>query len=156
MEQLPDVERVIVPVSGGGLIAGVATAIKGMNPDIAVIGVNAMSAPAMYNFFYCSDKPQVWETLAEALSGDIEPGSITLSISRRLVDDVALVSERQIAAAMRYMIETQGWVVEGGGAVGVAALLHDVLPRDGAVTAVLVSGGNVDGDVLRRVMGGVS
>ena len=154
MEQLPDVERVLAPVSGGGLIAGVATAVKSLNPDIKVIGVNAQSAPAMYNFFYGSDKLQVWETLAEALSGEIEAGSITLPISRQLVDDVALVTERQIADAMRYMIETGGWVVEGGGAVGVAALLHDVLPSDGAVTAVVVSGGNVDGDVLRRVLGG--
>ncbi|MCY4020103.1 MAG: threonine/serine dehydratase [Chloroflexi bacterium] len=154
LEQLPNVERVIVPVSGGGLIAGVATAVKGLKPDIKVIGVNAESAPAMYNLFYGSNKPQIWETLAEALSGDIEAGSITVPISRRLVDDVALVSERQIAAAMRYLIETQGWVVEGGGSVGVAALLHDILPRDRAVTAVLVSGGNVDGDVLRRVLGG--
>lgn len=151
-EQLPDVERVVVPVSGGGLIAGVATAIKNLTPDVKVIGLNAESAPAMYNLFYGSDKPQVWETLAEALSGEIEPGSITVPISRRLVDDIALVTERQIAAAMRYMIETQGWVAEGGGAVGVAALLHDVLPRDGSVTAVIVSGGNVDGDVLRRVL----
>ncbi len=154
MEQLPDVERVVVPVSGGGLIAGVATAVKGLNPDIKVIGLNAQSAPAMYNLFYGSDKPQVWETLAEALSGEIEAGSITLPISRRWVDDVALVTERQIADAMRYMIETGGWAVEGGGAVGVAALLHDVLPRDGSVTAIVVSGGNVDGDVLRRVLGG--
>ena len=152
VEQLPDVQRVAVPVSGGGLIAGVATAVKGLNPDVKVIGVNAESAPAMYNVFQGCDKPQVWETLAEALSGEIEPGSITVPITRRLVDDVALVSEGQIAAAMRYMIEAQGWVAEGGGAVGVAALLHDVLPRDGLVTAVLVSGGNVDGDVLRRVL----
>ncbi len=152
VEQLPDVERVLVPVSGGGLIAGVATAVKGLSPAVEVIGVNAVSAPAMHNFFYGSDKPQVWETLAEALSGEIEPGSITLPICQRYVDDIVLVSETQIADAMRYMIETQGWVVEGGGAVGVAALLHDVLPRDGAVTAVLVSGGNVDGDVLRRVL----
>ncbi len=153
IEDLPDVERVIAPVSGGGLIAGVATAVKSIKPDIEVIGVNALSAPAMYNFFYGKDKPQVWQTLAEALSGEIEVGSITLPIARRYVDELGLVSERQIAAAMRYMIETQGWVAEGGGAVGVAALLHDMLPRDGKVTAVLVSGGNVDGDVLRRVLG---
>ena len=152
LEQIPDVERVIVPVSGGGLIAGVATAVKGLKPDIEVIGVNAASAPAMYNVFYRADKPQVWETLAEALSGEIEVGSITVPIAQRFVDEMVLVSEQQIADAMRYMIETQGWVVEGGGAVGMAALLHDVLPHDGRVTAVVVSGGNVDGDVLRRVL----
>lgn len=151
LEQLPSVRRVIAPVSGGGLIAGVATAVKAIKPAIQVIGVNAASAPAMYNHFYDRRQPQVWQTLAEALSGDIEPGSITLPICQRLLDDIALVSEQQIAAAMRFMLE-RGWVVEGGGAVGVAALLHDVLPRDGAVTAVLVSGGNVDMATLRRVL----
>ncbi len=151
VEQLPAVERVLVPVSGGGLIAGVAIALKSLKPDIQVIGVNAESAPAMYNLFYDSDKPQVWETLAEALSGEIEAGSITAPITQRAVDDVVLVSERQIAAAMRFMLE-QGWVLEGGGAVGAAALLHDVLPRDGTVTAVVLSGGNVDPHVLRRVL----
>jgi len=152
IEQLPDVERVVVCVSGGGLIAGVATAIKELNPNVEVIGVNAQSAPAMYNVFYKSEKPQVWETLAEALSGEIEQGSITVPISQKYVDDIVLVSEEQIANAMRWMIDVQGWVVEGGGTVGVASLLHDVLPRDGRITAVVVSGGNVDGQTLRQVL----
>ena len=152
VDQLPAVERVVVPVSGGGLIAGVAAALKGLKPEIEVIGVNAQSAPAMYNVFNDSELPQQWDTLAEALSGDIEPGSITLPIARQYVDEMVLVTETQIASAMRFMIEKQGWVVEGGGAVGVAALLHDLLPRDGRCTAVVVSGGNVDGDVLRNVL----
>jgi len=152
IEQLPDVERVVVCVSGGGLIAGVATAIKELKPDVEVIGVNAESAPAMYNVFYESHKPQVWETLAEALSGEIENGSITVPISQKYVDDIVLVSEAQIANTMRWMINVQGWVVEGGGTVGVASLLHDILPRDGRVTAVVVSGGNVDGKALRDVL----
>ena len=152
LAQLPDVKRVIVPVSGGGLIAGVATAVKEIDPAVEVVGVNAKSAPAMYNVFQGDDRPQVWDTLAEALSGDIEDGSITLPICRRYVDEMVLVSEEQIAAAMRFMLEVGGWVVEGGGAVGVAALLHDVVPRDGRTTAVVVSGGNVDLDVLRRVI----
>ena len=152
VEQLPSLERVIVPVSGGGLIAGVAMAIKQLKPEIEVIGVNAASAPAMYNLFYESDHQQVWETLAEALSGEIEPGSITLPICQRYVDEMVLVSEGQIVDAMRYMIESQGWVVEGGGAVGVAAMLGAAVPRDDRVTAVVVSGGNVDADVLRRVL----
>lgn len=152
IEQLPDIERVIVCVSGGGLIAGISTAIKELNPKVEVIGVNAESAPAMYNVFYNTDKPQVWETLAEALSGEIEDGSMTVPISQKYVDDIVLVSEEQIANAMRWMIDVQGWVVEGGGAVGVASLLHDVLPRDGRVTAVVVSGSNIDGKTLRRVL----
>lgn len=152
IEQLPDVERVVVCVSGGGLIAGVATAIKELKPNVEVIGVNAESAPAMYNVFYDTDKPQVWETLAEALSGEIEHGSMTVPISQKYVDDIVLVSEEQIANAMRWMMDVQGWVVEGGGAVGMASLLHDVLPRDGQITAVVVSGGNVDGKTLRDVL----
>ena len=151
LEQLPNVQRVIAPVSGGGLIAGVATAIKAVSADIEVIGVNAESAPAMYNVFHAEFRPQVWDTLAEALSGEIEAGSITVPICRRYVDDIVLVSERQIAAAMRALLAA-GWVAEGGGAVGVAALVHDVIPADGRETAVVVSGGNVDLDVLRRVL----
>lgn len=152
LEQLPDVERVVVCVSGGGLIAGVATAVKELKPDVEVIGVNAESAPAMYNVFYNTDKPQVWETLAEALSGEIEAGAVTVPISQTYVDDIVLVSEAQIATAMHWMIAVQGWIVEGGGAVGVAAMLHDVLPRDGRKTAVVVSGGNVDVSTLRDIL----
>ena len=150
--QLPDVGRVLVPVSGGALIAGVATAMKELNPRIEVIGVNAASAPAMYNCFHDTSLPQVWDTLADALSGEIETGSITLPICRRYVDDIVLVSEEQIAAAMRFLLETQGWVVEGGGAVAVAAVMHDVVPRAEVATAVVVSGGNVDLAVLRNVL----
>jgi len=150
--QLPDIGRVIAPVSGGGLIAGVAIAVKELNPAIEVIGVNARSAPAMYNAFHGASLPQVWDTLADALSGDIEAGSLTLPICQRALDDMLLVSEAQIAAAMRFLLEKQGWVVEGGGAVAVAAALHDALPRDGKATALVVSGGNVDLSVLRRVL----
>ena len=151
LEQLPNVQRVLAPVSGGGLIAGVATAIKEIDATIEVIGVNAESAPAMYNFVHHAARPQVWDTLADALSGDIEAGSITLPICQRYVDDIALVSEAEIAAAMRLML-AQGWVVEGGGAVALAAVMHGVVPADGRETAVVISGGNVDIDVLRKVL----
>jgi threonine dehydratase len=152
VNQLPDVERVVVCVSGGGLIAGVATAIKGCLPDAEIIGVNAESAPAMYNAFYQADKPHNPDTLAEALSGDIEAGSITVPMTRDLVDEMVLVNESQIAAAMRWCVDVQGWLVEGGGAVGVAALLHGAVPADDRLTAVIVSGGNIDTDTLRRVL----
>jgi threonine dehydratase len=152
IEQLPSVQRAVLPVSGGGLIAGVATVLKELNPAIEVIGVNAESAPAMYNAFHDTNLPQVWDTLADALSGEIEDGSITLPICQHYLDDVLLVSEEQVAKAMRLMIETQGWIVEGGGAVAVAAVMHDVVPRDGKVTAIVVSGGNVDLSVLRQVL----
>ncbi len=152
VNQLPDVQRVIVCVSGGGLIAGIATAVKGCLPDAEVIGVNAQSAPAMYNAFYEADESHNPHTLAEALSGDIEAGSITVPMVRDLVDEIVMVSESQIAAAMRWCVDVQGWLVEGGGAVGVAALLHEIIPVDERPTAVVVSGGNVDTSTLRHIL----
>ena len=150
--ELPRLQRLLVPVGGGGLAAGVATAVKQLKPEVEVIGVNAASAPALHNQFHGSDRPQVWETLAEALSGEIESDSITVPICRRYLDDVVLVAEQPIAAAMRFMIEVQGWVVEGGGAVGVAALLDGIVPGDDKVTAVVVSGGNVDMETLKSIL----
>ena len=151
LEQMPDAARVVAPVSGGGLIAGVASALKLSRPDIEVIGVNALSAPAMYNIFRGESLAQNWDTLADALSGDIEAGSLTVPICREYVDDIALVDEGQIAAAMRQMLAA-GWVVEGGGAVGVAALLGGAVPAIDGATVVVVSGGNVDLDTLRQVI----
>ncbi|MCY4246633.1 MAG: threonine/serine dehydratase [Chloroflexi bacterium] len=151
LDQLPEVARVIIPVSGGGLMAGVATALKLRKPEIDIIGVNARSAPALYNIFYSRHLPQVWDTLADALSGEIEVGSITLPICLRHMDDIALVDEAGIAAAMRAMLAA-GWVVEGGGAVGVAALLGNVSRAANGATVVVLSGGNVDLSVLRRVL----
>jgi threonine dehydratase len=153
VDTLPEVERVVVPVSGGGLISGVALAVKALKPNVEVIGVNAQSAPAMYNFFYGKNQPQVWDTLAEALSGEIEQGSITLELTRRYVDRLVLVSEAQIAEAMRWMLDRQGWLVEGGGVVGVAALRGGAIPADERPTVVVITGGNVDGETIRRVLG---
>ena len=113
MEQMPDVERVVVPVSGGGLIAGVAMALKQLKPDVEVIGVNARSAPAMYNVFNDANLPQQWDTLAEALSGDIEPGSITVPIALRYVDEMALVSEE--ADRLRHALPARAAGLRGRG-----------------------------------------
>ncbi|MGB1286408.1 MAG: threonine ammonia-lyase [Aggregatilineales bacterium] len=152
--QLPQVERVIVPVSGGGLISGVALAIKYMQPHAEVIGVNAESAPSMYNHFHNTQKIEVWETLAEALSGAVEVGSITIPITLEYVDNIVTVTEAQIADAMRWMVTTQGWIAEGGGVVGVAALLNNIIPVDDRPTVVVISGGNIDAETLKDVLCG--
>lgn len=149
---LPEVARVVVPLSGGGLMSGVALAIDALCPQAQIIGVNATSAPAFYNRRTNSDLPQQWDTLAEALSGDIEAGSITIPMVADLVDDIVLVSEAQIVGAMRWLLDVQGWLVEGGGAVGVAAMLHEVIPNDGRQTAIVVSGGNVDITTLQQIL----
>jgi threonine dehydratase len=152
LAQMPDVARVVVCVGGGGLISGIALAIKARRPDVTVIGVNAKAAPTMHNLLYGTDYPEVWETLAEALSGGIEDGALTIDLTKRYVDQLVMVDEDQIAAAMRWMLDHQGWLVEGGGAVSVAALLHGVIPVDDRPTVALVSGGNVDPTTIRQII----
>ncbi len=152
LHELPDVERVIVPASGCGLISGVGLAIKNHSKAIEVVGVNALSAPALYNWLNGEHLPQVWDTLAEALSGEIEAGSVTFELSKQVVDRCLLVTEEQIAHAMHWLMVNAGWIVEGGGSVGVAALLSGVIPVDDRKTVVVISGGNVDEATLRRIL----
>jgi threonine dehydratase len=154
LDDLPEVERVLVPASGCGLISGVGLAVKSVHPTVEIIGVCAVSAPALYNYMQGTQHPQVWDTLAEALSGEIEKGSITFDLVKRAVDRVVMVSEDAIAAAMRWMAYRAGWIVEGGGAVGVAALLSGVVEAADVPTVIVISGGNADETTLRQVLNG--
>ncbi len=154
LDDLPSVGRVVVPASGCGLISGIGIALKSHLPSIEVIAVNTISAPALYNFFNGTHYPQIWDTLAEALSGEIESGSITLELSKQVVDRVVLVSEGAVAEAMRWMAFQAGWIVEGGGAVGVAALLSGEVLADDTPTVIVVSGGNVDEETMLKVFNG--
>jgi threonine dehydratase len=153
LDTLPKVERVIVPIGGGGLISGVALAIKSVRPSVEIIGVNPDRAPTMYNAYYGTHLEDPEESIADALPGKIEAGSMTIAMTKQYVDRVVLVSEDSIRAAMRWLLAEQGWMVEGGGAVGVAALQSGVIPHDDAVTCIILSGGNVDIEVLRGVIG---
>ncbi len=153
LDALPDVERVIVPVGGGGLISGVAIALKSLKPSVEVIGVNAAVSPDMYNLFYHTHEPLSHDSLADALPGEIEAESVTRELVPRYGDRMVCVSEAAIAAAMRWMVAQQGWMAEGGGVVGVAALQSGVI-EPGGVTAVVISGGNVDADRLAQVLNG--
>lgn len=150
-DALPSIERVIVPVGGGGLISGVGMVLKTLKPTVEVIGVNPLVSPDMYNIFYQLEHPLGYETLADALPGAIELNSITLEMTQRYVDRIVLASEESIAHAMRWMVFEQGWIAEGGGVVGVAALQSGTI-EPGGTTVVVITGGNVDGDVLRRVL----
>lgn len=152
--QLPDVERVVVCVSGGGLIAGIATAVKALRPQVEVIGVGSKRSPAMYNRFYKADLPLQDEVYADALAGDIEDGCITVPLTQQNVDAIVLVDDAMIVDAVRWSVLDAGWVVEGGGAVGIAAFRAGIIPNDGRKTAVVVSGGNIDGDKLKAIVTG--
>ena len=151
LEALPAIDTAVVPLSGGGLISGVALALKAANPAIRVYGVSMTRAPVMVHSLRAGAPVSLPEepTLADALMGGIgSPNRYTFRLVRQLVDDTFLVTEDEIAAAMVYALEVHHQVVEGGGAVGLAAVLHDKIPRLGRRVVVIISGGNVAVDRL--------
>ena len=154
LEACEDLDAVIVPIGGGGLISGVATAIKETNPNIEVIGVSASGAPA-FKESYESKKPidsTSVRTIADGIAvRDTSP--VTLEYALRYVDEVLSVDDEEIASAILYLLEKQKLVVEGAGAVGVAALLHHKLERlQGKNVAVVLSGGNMDVTLLSVII----
>jgi len=153
LDQLPDVEAVIVPVGGGGLIAGVACAIKSLNPRVKVYGVQAENAPSMARSRQM-DEIVTLDTVATFADGIAvkTPGDVTYAMAKRFVDDVVTVSEDEIAAAILALIEKQKLIAEGAGAVSVAAAMFGRLPIEGRKTVCVVSGGNIDVNILSRVI----
>ena len=156
LEQVPEAETVIVPVSGGGLIAGVATAAKARKPAVRVIGISMERGAAMYECQKAGKPVFVEElpTLADSLGGGIGlDNRYTFAMVRDLVDDLLLVSEAQIAQAIRHAYWEERQIIEGSGAVGIAALLAGLVPCPG-VTAVIVSGCNIDMTLHHRIISG--
>lgn len=153
VEQLPEVDQIVVPLSGGGLAAGVALAVDGMRPGVRVFGVSQDRGPAMHDSLAAGRVVPVVEedTLADALAGGLgDENHHTFAMCRRLLAGVHLVTEDEIAAAMRHLRQHHRLRVEGGGAVGVAALLAGKLPPT-AHTVVIVSGGNVGDELWEKV-----
>lgn len=154
LENCEELDTIIVPIGGGGLIAGVATAIKQSNPSIRVIGVSASGAPAFKNSFEL--KTPIDSTSVRTIADGIavrDTSSITLEYALKYVDEVISVDDEEIASAILYLLEKQKLVVEGAGAVGVAALLHDKVKdiKDKNV-AVVLSGGNMDVTLLSVII----
>lgn len=146
MEDLPEVGIVLVPVSGGGLISGIAKTVKSMSSGIRVIGVSMGRSPVMYESLKAGRPVQMEEseTLADSLQGGIGlDNQFTFSMVQKYVDDLVLVSEAEIAAAMEFAFESHHMVVEGAGAVGIAALMQKKVDPAGGNFAVVLSGGNV-------------
>jgi threonine dehydratase len=150
-DEIPNLGRVIVPTSGGGLLGGVGLVCKTLNPDCEVIGAQSITTAAMHNFFYGTNYPQR-ETLADGLSGEIEAGSITLDLCKTYADQIVLVGEDEIADAVRWMLFEHNWVIEGAGAVGIAALRKGAILLDDRPTVVIISGGNIDYEVLKGLI----
>ena len=160
VEAVPDAAMVLVPVSGGGLAAGVAAAVKALKPAARLVGVSMERGAAMKASLDAGRPVEVREerSLADSLGGGIGlDNRLTFAMCRALLDEVVLVSEAEIAAGMRHLHAEKGEIVEGAGAVGVAALLAGKVrpdgPPEGSIVAIL-SGANVDPDLHRRVIAG--
>lgn len=153
IEQLPDVEAVIVPIGGGGLIAGVAFAIKQLKPDCKVYGVQSQGAGSMYQSFINKkvlELPTV-NTFADGTAVK-RPGDLTFELCQNYVDDIITVTDDEIASAILALMEKQKIVAEGAGALSVAAAMFNKLPIKGKKTVCVVSGGNIDVNIISRVI----
>lgn len=153
LEQLPDVEAVVLPIGGGGLIAGVAYAIKTLRPEIKVYGVQAAGAPSMYESVRQDRAVHLdsVQTIADGIAVK-SPGALTFELIKQYVDEIVTVNDEETAAAILALLEKQKLVAEGAGAVGVAAVMFDRLPVKGKKVLCVVSGGNVDVTTLSRVV----
>ncbi|TGT86142.1 MULTISPECIES: hydroxyectoine utilization dehydratase EutB [unclassified Mesorhizobium] len=156
IEQVPDAALVLVQLSGGGLASGVAAAIKGVSPGTKIIGVSMARGAAMKASLDAGRPVLVEElpTLADSLGGGIGlDNRLTFAMSRDLLDDVVLLSEDEIAAGIRHAYELEREIVEGAGAVGIAALLAGKVRAEGPVV-VLLSGRNIDMELHRKIVCG--
>lgn len=153
IDQLPELDAVVVPVGGGGLISGVAFALKSLNPNIKVYGVQASGAPSMvqsleHDEIVCLDKVA---TIADGIKVK-EPGVNTFEYCRQYVDQIVTVTDDEVSSAILALIEQHKLIAEGAGAVAVAAVMFDKLPIKGKNVVCLVSGGNIDVTILSRVI----
>ena len=152
LEQLPEVEQVVVPIGGGGLISGVAYTIKQLKPDCKVIGVQAATVPSMYESWKAGKIVTVPDgnTIADGIHV-LTPGSLTFELVEKYVDEVVTVSEDEICAAILTLLEKSKTVAEGAGATPVAACLYNKVDMS-KKTVCVVSGGNVDVTTLNRII----
>lgn len=153
LEELPDADAVIVPIGGGGLIAGVASAVKAINPKCKVYGVQAAGAPSMFNSIHShaiETLPNV-STIADGIAVKT-PGQHTFEICEDCVDEIVTVTDDEISTAILALIEEQKLIAEGAGAVSVAAAMFGKVPVKGKKVVCVVSGGNIDVTILSRVI----
>lgn len=153
LDQLPDVDAVIVPVGGGGLISGIAFTIKSLNPRVKVYGVQAGGAPSMYNSLLHGRRENLSavSTVADGIAVKC-PGDLTYELCEKYVDEIVTVSDDEISSAILTLIEEQKLIAEGAGAVSVAAVLFRKLDLAGKKVVCLISGGNIDVTILSRVI----
>ena len=153
LEQLPDLDAILVPIGGGGLVGGIAYTIKTLAPHVKVYGVEAAGAPSMYKSLQenaITELPSV-ATFADGIAVK-RPGLLTYELCQKYVDGVVTVSEDEIAAAILALVEQQKLISEGAGAVAVAAAMFNKVDLKGKKAVCVVSGGNIDVTILSRVI----
>ena len=153
IEQVPDLDAVIVPIGGGGLISGIAYTLKTLKPSVKVYGVQAAGAPSMLKSLgdgEIEELPSV-STIADGIAVK-KPGNLTYEICKKYVDKIVTVSDDEISAAILALMEQHKLVTEGAGAVPVAAVMFGKLDLEGKKTVCLLSGGNIDVTILSRVI----
>jgi threonine dehydratase len=151
LDQAPDLDTLVVPIGGGGLISGVGIAVKALRPDVELVGVQARLYPSMYCRIGGHDLPSAGDTLAEGIAVK-KPGELTASIIRSVVDDILLVAERDIETAVSLYLQIEKTVAEGAGAAGLAALLAHRERFAGRKVGLILTGGNIDTRLLATVL----
>ncbi len=153
LEQLPEATQVVVPIGGGGLISGIAMAVKMLKPSCRVIGVQAAGAASMYTSMQSGKRVELSKvsTIADGIAVK-KPGELTFELCSKYVDEIVTVTEDEIAAAILFLLESQKTVAEGAGATPVAAVMHGCVDTTEGKTVCVVSGGNVDVTTLSRVI----
>jgi threonine dehydratase len=153
LEQVPDLDAVVVPVGGGGLVSGIAVAVKALAPRVRVVGVETEVLPCMLAAVEADEVVTLdaATTLADGIAVK-RAGEVTFAHVKRYVDEIVTVSEEEIASSILYLLEKEKAVVEGAGAVGVAAMMHRKVRLPGKRVCAVVSGGNIDVNVVARVI----
>jgi threonine dehydratase len=153
LDDWPDVDTIVVPIGGGGLIAGIGLWAKALKPSLRLIGVQPAASPPMYAYFQTgsSEPMPIAPTLADGVAGNIERTSITWKLCKQLVDEVVVVEEEAIAEALRWAVEVPHILLEGSAALGIAALRPGVTDVAGRNVAVVTTGRNVTLDAMRGV-----
>ncbi len=151
LEDAPEIETLVVPIGGGGLLSGMGTAARGIKPGIGLVGVQAQLFPSMYAKLKHLDLPCGGDTLAEGIAVK-EPGEFTSKVLASIVDDVVLVSEAALESAVAVLLQIEKTVVEGAGAAGLAAVMTHKKRFAGRKVGIVLCGGNIDTRLLANVL----
>lgn len=151
LEAIPEIDTLVVPIGGGGLLSGMGTAARGINPAIELVGVQAELYPSMYALLNNKQMPCEGDTLAEGIAVKV-PGEFTSRVIREIVDDIMLVSEPELETAVSLLLQIEKTVVEGGGAAGLAAVMANPEKFKGKNVGIVLSGGNIDTRLLANVL----